>query len=419
MATIKDTAATSALNEEKYINELYDSNDKAQKQILGDNYTANTENLDNVQETVRQNTEEALDRTAAEAPRTAAPGSRLSAGAQAQAALVQDNAQKKNVTTLRTAQSEADAEVERQRQLLASQYETAIRQAQADNDMERAQALYDAAKAEEAQLLEMQKSGADLLYRKRQDMTGYDAIAAGETIARDTEGDSWEEVLKNEDELNAIYDAKLESLMLELQAEEEQKLSDLEAQQRQKEQDTDDALTKAYVEGLKSRKNSGETQNAYGQSSGMAAAGQQARAVETAEEMTELRRAQLAYDADVGMERFDIGADVGDRRAAAQHDTDLQRALALYDAAEDEEQTLVENQLLLGQILAEKNDYSLLGELYGLTPDQIDKLHGGSGGGAGGGSPRTDWANLSNRDRKAYLAAGGTPPEGAYTKGWV
>ena len=56
-----------------------------------------------------------------------------------------DNQQKKNVTTMKTVQSEADAEIERQRKLLGEQYAAAIKKAQADNDMLRAQQLYEAA----------------------------------------------------------------------------------------------------------------------------------------------------------------------------------------------------------------------------------------------------------------------------------
>lgn len=86
---------------------------------------------------------------------------------------------------------------------------------------------------------------------------------------------------------------------------------------------------------------------------------------------------------------------------------------------------MLQKQQAAAELMAGVGDYALTAQLLGLSPSQLQKLQeayggsSGSSGGAGGGSPRTDWANLSNADRKEYLASGGTPPDGAYTKGWV
>jgi hypothetical protein len=56
------------------------------------------------------------------------------------------------MTALRAQQQASDAEVERQRSLLGQEYASAIRQAQADNDMAKAQALYDRATVEDVRL---------------------------------------------------------------------------------------------------------------------------------------------------------------------------------------------------------------------------------------------------------------------------
>lgn len=376
MASIKDTAATSALNEDKYINELYDTNLGKQNQVLQENYGNNQGILEQEQQGLQETTNSYVDRTQVEADRAKnlyGDGG-LSAGAQAQVGLSQENAQRRNVQQLREAQNDADAEFARQRQLLASQFEAAIRQAQADNDMERAQALYDAAKAEEAQLLELQKQGAQLLKKKTGSMSGYDAIANGETLQRDTTGETWEEVLKNEEAVNAIYDAQLESLLAQLRSEYETGASDLQAQRQAREKQTDEKLTDAYVASLRGAKNSGEMQGAYGSGSGAVAQGRLARDIELQDTLTDIRKAQVDAEGAAGVQALELSKDYGQGKAEAQHDTDLRRAQALYDAAEAEEQTLVDNQLFVGKEKAKKGDYTMLGKLYGLTDEQIRKL---------------------------------------------
>ena len=421
MATMKDTAATSALNEDKYINELYDTNLQNQNKVMQEAFKNDNSVLDTAQKGVQQQTGQYIDRTNVEAKKAAdlyGDGG-VSAGAQMQAGLSRENAQRRNVNTLRDAQADADAEYERQRQMRAKQYEAEIKQAQAENDMARAQALYEAARAEDAQLREMQRKGAELLYQQKNDRSIYDAIANGETPARDTAGMTWNEVLEGRDDLNAIYDAELEATMAKLQSQYETELSDLEAGRKAKEQATDDKLTESYVNALKAQKNSAEMQNTYGRSSGAAAQGRLSSDIALQDTLTDIRRAQLEADAGAGKTAFELSGDYGSKRMQAQHDTDLARAEALYSDAEERERQLIADQLMLGELDAQQGDYGLLGLLYGLSPEQITALRRRSSGGSNGGTPRTDWANLSNADRKAYLASGGTPPEGAYTKGWV
>jgi hypothetical protein len=68
-----------------------------------------------------------------------------------------------DLTALRAAQQESDAEIERQRGLLAKEYASAIQKAQADNDLAMAQALYEDAQRKEEQMLAKQEAGANLL----------------------------------------------------------------------------------------------------------------------------------------------------------------------------------------------------------------------------------------------------------------
>ena len=74
-----------------------------------------------------------------------------------------ENQLQTDLTALRAQQQAVDAEVERQRTLLSQQYASAIRKAQADNDMQRAQALYAQAKEEDAALLAKQQQAASAM----------------------------------------------------------------------------------------------------------------------------------------------------------------------------------------------------------------------------------------------------------------
>lgn len=234
--------------------------------------------------------------------------------------------------------SNADMEIERQRKLLADQYSAAIKKATADNDMARAQDLYEAAKAEDEQLLGYRKSISSLLAQKG-DTSVQDSFLKGETPSPDYSGETWAQVLKNEGSINEIYDKQLESELLGLQMEHDKSMSDLDAEQQKNRAETDRRLTEAYVDALKKNRNYQELQTAYGQGSGTAAQARLARETELQKKLTDLRSVQLGTDADIGMQRYDLGQTYRDQ-------------------------------------LAKQNNYSVLGKLYGLTQDQIDRIQG-------------------------------------------
>lgn len=421
MANLRDSSALSALNEKDYINKLYDSNTDTTKKLLQDNYTQNTGLLDSEKQNTQKQTDAYVDRTNVESKQSqnAYTGPKLTLGASAQESLSRGNAVQKNTTSLNQQQAEADAEIERQRQLLGSQYAAAIEKAQADNDMERAQQLYDAAKDEEEKLLSLRTTASTLLADKG-DTSIRDALLNGETPSPDYSGETWEEVLKHEGDVNAIYDNQLKSKLLELQMENEEKLSDLATEQSKKSIETDAKLTEAYVEALQKAKNYAEVQNAYGQGSGTAAAARIAQDTEMQDELTRLRGLQMGYDAGYGMDRLDLYKAYRDAIASNTQDVNSERADALIKAAEDEEENLYNTQLTLGQQLAKANDYSVLGKLYGLTQDQIDRIQGTGAyapvyyGGDDGGttayrknSTSSDGSNITFRDvdKAAYNIA--------------
>ena len=398
MATLKDTSALEALNEKDYINKLYDSNTDTTKQLLEQNFSDNTGLLNTERGKVQQQTQENVNRTQVEAQQAqnSYNGPKLSLGASQQEALSRGNATQQNVTDLQQKQSQADAEIERQRQLLASQYSTAIKQAQADNDMQRAQQLYNAAKDEEAKLLALKQNASSILAAKG-DTSIRDSLMAGQTPTSDYSGETWEQVLRNEQALNEIYDKQLEAERLGLQMENDEAMSDLEAKRRQTAAQTDQALNQAYVDALQKAKNYNEVQTAYGQGSGTAAAARVARDTELQRALTGLRTGQMGKDAALGMEGFDLGKAYRQALADKTAEINKNRAEKLFEAAEKEEETLYNTQMQIGQELAKQNDYSVLGKLYGLTQDQIDRIqgtgkyapvvyYGGDDGGGSGGS---------------------------------
>lgn len=419
MATIKDTAATSALNEDAYINKLYGSSGDAQKKMLEENYALNTGDLDEAKKQVQQQTQANLERTNAEAGQmaNAYKNRDVSFGTGQQTALSRWNQNRVNTNALTGKQNDAEYEIERQRTLLGQQYAAEIKRAQAANDMEKAQALYDAAKAEDAQLLELKKQAATLM-AGRGDNTIMDSLANGELPQRDTTSETWAEVLKNEDTINRVYDAKQEAAAQEAQSAYFAKLSELMAQQRQQEQKTNQSLTSAYVDALKSARNYQETQGGYGQSSGTAAQAALARDMELQKRLTDLRGVQAASAAKSGVTGAGYGADMRSAIARSLESANSERNKALYGAAEQEEQNLVDLQKFVGDAKAKKRDYSILGKLYGLTQDQIDRLQGTgkyakkSGGGE---EPKRRYGKIDDRGKKPPAVQDENP----YISDWI
>lgn len=411
MANLYDTGANSAFNEDKYINKIYDSSLDSQKKALTQGYEDSVKQLNAGQQQTREQTSDYVKRAYVEGQRAAGTMEKSAAanpagvGTNAQTRLALWNQNQANKTTLQNQQAAADQEYERQRQLRGQWYAAEIKKAQANNDMNRAQALYSAAQAEEAQMRAFRQNAA-LLMQKKGDKSILNAIANGEAVTPDTTSETWDSVLKNEGTINKIYDAQLESQKQDANLTYAQSLSDLIARQAETQRETDRNLTATYVDALRKGRNYQEVQNAYGQGSGTAMQARLARESGLAQRLTDLRALQLGKDAAAQQEKAGLVHTLGSTIASGQETINNQRNQALYDAAEREEQNLVSDQQFVGEQLAKKGDYSVLGKLYGLTPEQIKKLAPSSGGGAGGISPASILANLSNRDRQALKDAG-------------
>jgi len=108
----------------------------------------------------------------------------LTSGAMGQAQLASGNQLQGDLTGIRNQNADAMAEIERQRSILAKEYAAAIAKAQADNDFQRAQMLYEAAQKEQdrlqqIKLQQMQFEQQVALFRMQQEEYGSSSGGGG------------------------------------------------------------------------------------------------------------------------------------------------------------------------------------------------------------------------------------------------
>lgn len=207
--------------------------------------------------------------------------------------------------------------------------------------------------------------------------------------------------VNDEDYINKMYDSNLESQKQALQQNYDTNVSNLDAEQQAAQKQTDTNLTRTYVEAAKAQKNYNEVQNAYGLTSGAMAQANLARNNELQSDLTALRAAQQTADAEVERQRSLLAKEYASAIAQAQADNDLQRAQALYEAAKADEEQLLALQKEAGELMATKNDYSILAQLYGLTDDQLKLLQGSGSGGGDDGSSGSSYRSSSSSSSSA------------------
>ena len=216
----------------------------------------------------------------------------------------------------------------------------------------------------------------------------------------------------NEELINQMYDASLAGQKTQLEQTRDQGLAELEQQQQKLQQQTDANLNRTYVEAAKDQRNYAEIQNAYGLSSGAMAQARLAQDNQLEADLTALRGAQAQVDANIERERTMLSQQYMAAIAQAQADNDLQRAQALYEQAKADEAQLRQNQKEAGNLMASVGDYTILANLYGLTPEQLEKLmptKNTAGGGTGGGEDVGGFATWE--EYLKWLEKGNTPPD--------
>lgn len=137
-----------AADQSDYIRQMYEQQLAANKAQLESDYDQNVSNLAGEESKVGSNYYEQRRQTQANTDRAqanyneVANASGLNTGTRGQAQLARSNQLQSDLTTLNNAEAQNRAEIERQRTLLGQQYQNAIQKAQAENNMELAQRLY-------------------------------------------------------------------------------------------------------------------------------------------------------------------------------------------------------------------------------------------------------------------------------------
>ena len=197
--------------------------------------------------------------------------------------------------------------------------------------------------------------------------------------------------VNSEEYINKMYDSRLAGQKETLQQNYDQGTAALDREQQRQQKATDVNLTRTYVEANKAAKNYNEVQNAYGLTSGAMAQARLAQDNQLQGDLTAIRAAQQSVDADIERQRTLLSQQYASAIAKAQADNDLQRAQALYAAAKEDEDRLLQQQKEAGNLMASVGDFSILANIYGLTPEQLAILSGNGSGGASG-----DWSALND-----------------------
>ena len=158
----------SATSQADYIKAMYDASQKAQEEALRASYEKNTGALDYQQGKIAPTYDAAANNAGAQAAiqranfNESANASGLNTGAGSQAELSMRNAEAANISAIRKAQADAQADLDFQRSQLTLEYQNAIREAIAKNELQKAQALYEEAKRVDESLVSTAINQANL-----------------------------------------------------------------------------------------------------------------------------------------------------------------------------------------------------------------------------------------------------------------
>lgn len=158
----------SASSQADYIKAMYDASQKAQEEALRASYEKNTGALDYQQGKIAPMYDAAANNAGAQAAiqranfNESANASGLNTGAGSQAELSMRNAEAANIASIRKAQADAQADLDYQRSQLTLEYQNAIREAIAKNELQKAQALYEEAKRVDESLVSTAINQANL-----------------------------------------------------------------------------------------------------------------------------------------------------------------------------------------------------------------------------------------------------------------
>ena len=169
------------LTQEEKINQMFDANLASQKETLKQDYAKADADYVRQQEQAQKVTDANLARTAVEAQKEAVNNAEinnaagLSSGAKAQLRLSNENQMRSDMTALRVQQQETNAAIERARSTLSQESASAIRKAQQDNDLAKAEALYAEAEKQDELLRQKQEKAEE--EKKANELTAAQLLA--------------------------------------------------------------------------------------------------------------------------------------------------------------------------------------------------------------------------------------------------
>lgn len=205
-----DYKTPSATSQEEMIRKMYEASLAANKSQLESDYNQNLSDLGAEEGKLGSIYYEQQRQAQAEADRNRqafqeyANARGLNSGTGGQAELAQQNQLAANMNNLRQSEAEKRAEIERQRQLLGQQYQSAIQKAQADNDLNLAKALYEEAVRVDESLTSAAKADADRALQM------FNILNSSVMRSADSNASAYAELLGisggNTEQLNEMYD---------------------------------------------------------------------------------------------------------------------------------------------------------------------------------------------------------------------
>lgn len=164
---MQNSKTPSAADQSEYIRQMYDQQLAANKAQLESNYNEGMSSLAGEESNLDANYYEQRRQAQANSDKSQANFNEmanaygLNTGTGGQAQLARNNQLQSSLTTLGNAEAQNRAEIERQRTLLGQQYQNAIQQAQAENNMELAQALYQEAVRVDNSIIDASKNDSN------------------------------------------------------------------------------------------------------------------------------------------------------------------------------------------------------------------------------------------------------------------
>lgn len=212
LSKLGDYKTPTANSQEELIRKMYDANLASNKAQLESDYNQNLSDLGAEESKLGNIYYEQMRQAQAESDRNRqafqeyANARGLNSGTGGQAELAQSNQLSSNLNALRQSEAEKRAEVERQRQLLGQQYQNAIQQAQADNDLARAKALYEEAVRVDESITSASQADADRALQMF-NMLNSTALSAASAYASNNDMSLYEKLLAGDStsELEDLY----------------------------------------------------------------------------------------------------------------------------------------------------------------------------------------------------------------------